>query len=612
LSDDLLSYYDRELAYFRRLSGEFAKNHPKAATALELGPEGSEDPHVERLIMAFAFLTARIRHKLDDDFPELTDGLLATLYPHLAAPIPSLSIVQFDLDRGETSLTQGYLIKRHAMLESEPVRGESCRFRTAFNTTLWPIDVAAAELGVLPSSAAFRPEGATGLLKLKLACFDPAMAFRELELSRLRFYLNGQAQYVYALYELLFNHTVEVTVTAGGEERRLGADALQTVGFAGDEALLPYSPRSFPGYRFLAEFFAFPRKFCFVDLAGFSPDVLGAAAGSELELRFYLDQTATDLEETVSADTFRLGCTPVVNLFERHAEPILLTHTETEYHVVPNRRALRSTEVYSIDRVTATDPGGGEHEYQPFYSFRHALGRDLQETFWYAARRPSSQEEHKVDHGSEMYLTLVDLGFSPSAPADWTVHVDVTCMNRDLPRKLPYGGGQPVLRLDEGGPLAGIQCLIAPTATVRPERRRGAMWRLVSQLSLNYLSVADPEGKPDALKEILKLYDFTDSPEAKARIQGIAGVESRRTISRVRADLGGAGDAVVRGVEVTVEFDEKRYADNSLFLFATVLERFLALYCSVNSFSQLSIRTTQRRDEVLRQWKPRAGERVLL
>ena len=192
------------------------------------------------------------------------------------------------------------------------------------------------------------------------------------------------------------------------------------------------------------------------------------------------------------------------------------------------------------------------------------------------------------------------------------MHVDVTCTNRDLPGQLPYGGDQPILKLDEGGPLSGISCLAAPTPTRRPERRRGAMWRLISQLSLNYLSIADPEKKPDALREILKLSDFADSPDTRAKIEGIASVESQRAVARLRGARGAGSDAHCRGVEIKILFDNKKYADHSMFLFATVLERFLALYCSVNSFSQLTVGTIERKDEVVRQWKPRTGERVLL
>ena len=614
MTEELLSYYNRELAYFRRLSGEFARNHPEVATALELGPEASEDPHVERLIMAFAFLTARIRQKLDDDFPELTDGLLATLYPHCVAPIPSMSIAQFDLDRGETSLTEGYPIRRHAMLETEPVHGAPCRFRTVYQTTLWPFEVASAELGTLPASPPLQVQEAVSRLRIQLQCFAPDMAFEDLQLPKLRFYLKGQAQHVYALYELIFNHTLEVSIARSPDDEhpiRLGTQCLHTVGFHRDEAMLPYPARSFPGYRLLAEFFTFPQKFCFVDLVGLGPDLLGGF-GNRLEICLYLNRSSADLEKNIVADSFRLGCTPIINLFERRAEPIPLTQTGVEYHVVPNRRALRAHEVYTVDQVTATNPAGGDVEYQPFYSFKHARTRNEQETFWHATRRASSEQEHKVDCGTEVYLTLVDLGFAPSAPADWTMHVDVTCTNRDLPGQLPYGGDQPILKLDEGGPLSGIGCLVAPTPTRRPERRRGAMWRLISQLSLNYLSIADPEKKPDALREILKLSDFTDSPDTRAKIEGIASVESRRAVARLRGDRGAGSDVHCRGVEIKILFDDEKYADHSMFLFATVLERFLALYCSVNSFSQLTIGTIERKGEVVRQWKPRTGERVLL
>ena len=162
------------------------------------------------------------------------------------------------------------------------------------------------------------------------------------------------------------------------------------MGFERDEGMLPYSTRSFLGYRLLTEYFAFPQKFLFFDLAGLGRQVL-QKAGNQLEVFFYLNRTSVDLEQNVTADTFQLGCTPIVNLYRQRAEPIALTHTETEYRVVPDARRPLAHEVYSIDRVTATSPENEQVEYQPFYSFKHAADQRQQKTFWQATRRPAGQ-----------------------------------------------------------------------------------------------------------------------------------------------------------------------------------------------------------------------------
>jgi type VI secretion system protein ImpG len=276
--------------------------------------------------------------------------------------------------------------------------------------------------------------------------------------------------------------------------------------------------------------------------------------------------------------------------------------------VVPDARRPLAHEVYTVDQVSALSPDGESVEYMPFFSTKHGEGGP-RSRFWHATRRRAVPPEGQVDEGTEVYLSLVDLDFRVSAPADWTLDVQTTCLNRDLPHRLPFGGDQPHLHLTEGGALVSrVVCLTPPTPTLRPALKRGALWRLVSHLSLNHLSLVAHGAGAEALREVLKLYDYTDSEETRAMIAGIVDVDSRRVVGRARGE---GGEAVCRGVEVAVRFDEKRFAGSGLFLFASVLERFLALYCSINSFSRLTAVVEGRKGE-LRRWPPRMGEKVLL
>jgi len=611
MGNELLPYYNRELSYIRRLAAQFAEAHPKIAARLRLGADTSEDPHVERLIEAFAYLTARIRHKLDDELPELTESLLGVLYPHYQAPIPSMAIVQFDLDSGQNETTEGHTIARHTMLETESIQGEPCRFRTSYPVILHPIDLKAAVLARPPFRAPDSPwtKKAASVLRLTLACRAKGVRFADLNLGSLRFFLKGQAQHVFRLYELLFNHAQGMALANAANDAPilLGTDRLLQVGFERDEGLLDYPARSFLGYRLLSEFFAFPHKFLFFDLAGLDRRTL-ARIGNQLEIFIYLGQADPDVEQNLDADTFRLGCTPMVNLFPKRAEPIQLTHTEFEYRVVPDARRPLANEVYSVDRVVAVSPDGVQQEYRPFFSVKHALDARSAATFWHSARRPAEPTEGPVDNGTEVYLSLVDLEFNPSAPADWTLAVETTCLNRDLPHRLPFGGSQPRLQFTEGGALvSGISCLTPPTRTFRPALKRGTLWRLISHLSLSHLSLVDGSEQADALREILKLYDFADSAETRAMIDGVLSVRSRRIVSRVGRDLA-AG--FCRGLEVTVQFDEEKFIGSGLLVFGSVLDRFLALYCSINSFTRL-IALTKGREGVYRRWPPRTGEKLL-
>lgn len=603
MTDELLPYYNRELTYIRRLAAEFGHAHPKIAGRLRMAGDVIEDPHVSRLIEGFAYLNARIRQKLDDDFPEITDAFLNVLYPHYLAPIPSMAILQFI---PLPDLAGHHEIPARTRVETDPINGEPCRFQTCYPVDLWPLTVADAAFSSHTRLAPTIPRSreATAVLRITLKSTNKGVGFTQIGPERLRFFLSGQPQQVYPLYELLFNHVVQIAAMGkDGAITLLEANAILPVGFESDEGMLPYPPQSALGYRLLTEFFAFPQKFLFFDVTGLANAV--AHAGDRLELVFYLNRTFPDLDHSVRAETFALGCAPMVNLFRQPAEPISLTHSETEYRVVPDARREMATEVYSIEKVTAMAPNGQTAEYRPFYGVANGTHRDWAQTMWSAARRLSGPD----GPGTDMYLTLVDLGFSPVAPANWIVHVETTCLNRDLPGRLPYGGGQPHLQISEGtAPVSGLRCLTAPTRTLRPPLGPGSRWRLISHLSLNHLSLSNDSTGAGALREILHLYNFSDSADTRSMIEGVLSIASRRVTGRV---MSGDRSGLASGIEIRVEFDEQRFTGNSLYLFASILERFMALYSSINSFTRF-VATIKGRDGVLRKWPARAGERTIL
>ncbi|HXH08253.1 MAG TPA: type VI secretion system baseplate subunit TssF [Alphaproteobacteria bacterium] len=602
--DDLLIYYERELSYIRQLGAEFAAKYPKIAGRLLLEAEKSEDPHVERLIQAFAFLAARIHRKIDDEFPEITDALLGVLYPHYLAPIPSMSIVQFVLDAEQGKLTSGHHLPQGTPLYSQPVGGTPCRFRTCYPVTLWPIEVVAARLEE-PDRLRPAPE-AVAVLRVELRC-QGGTTVEQLDLHHLRFFLQGESALVYGLYELLFNNACCIQLRAPGDRGGiqhidLPRDSLRAVGFGAEEAVLPYTARSFVGYRLLQEYFAFPEKYLFFELFGLDHAVR-AGFRERLDVLIFLDRMPR-LEQPINAGTFRLGCTPVINLFEQIAEPIRLNQAQTEYRVIPDIRRQQATEVYAVTDVVSTSPHLRESvTFQPFYSIKHPVDHDQRRAFWYAVRRPSPR---KGDTGTELYLSLVDSHFQPTLPPIDTLTVHVTCTNRDLPGKLPFGGERGDFELEGAAPIARIRCLKKPTETIRPPLRRGAQWRLISHLSLNYLSIC--EGGREALQEMLKLYDYSDSAVIRQQIAGIVDVRSRRVVGRPPSM---PWNGFCRGLEVTLQFDEEKYVGSGVFLFAAVLEKFIGLYASLNSFTQL-VATTLQREEPLKRWPPRAGEQILL
>jgi type VI secretion system protein ImpG len=622
MRDELLGYYERELIFLRQLGAEFAEKYPKVAGRLVLEPDKCEDPHVERMIEAFAFLAGRIHLKLDDELPEITEAFLNVLYPHYLAPIPSMSIAKFSLDPAQGKLTTAYKIQRGAILYSRPIQGMPCRFRTAYPVTLWPIEVVSGAYESLDPISS-RGKWETAEIKIGLRCINGTRlsqlkAGQEQNapaLDSLRFYLNGEQQLIYPLYEAIFNNAVEVELKPRPSQRKtqklpspimLPPSCLKPVGFGSDEGMLGYTARSFPGYRLLSEYFAFPEKFLFFDVTGLSA-AAQAGFGELFDIIIHV-RNVTPTRTPAKAETFQLGCAPIINLFQKVAEPIDFTHQQHEYRVIPDIHQQMGVEIYSIDTVSSVAPNTeAVKEFQSFYSFGHSYDREQASSFWYATRRPSQRKE---DQGTEVYISFVDLNFNLRLPGVETVTVRASCTNRDLPSRLPFGSKEGDFEVENAGPLSRVRCLRKPTDTFRPPMRRGAHWRLISHLTLNRLSLVENHngGAPEALREILLLYDFMDSAATRKQIQGIDRVASRRVVRQTGSRI---GTGFVRGVETTIEFDENQYVGGGVFLFASVLERFLGLYTSVNSFNQMVARTKQREEE-LKRWAPRAGDQALL
>ncbi len=621
MQDDLLNYYRDELSYLRKLGAEFKAKYPKVADRLLLDENESKDPHVERLLEGFAFLAARVHRKIDDDFPEITDALLNVVYPHYLRPWPSCSIVEFVLSPMQSKLTAGYEIARGSALHARSAHGVTCRFRTCFATTLWPIEVTSAGWYTPDRlDPPVRSGGAAAVIRLQLSG-QPDVQLPKLEMDRLRFYLNGPQELPAAVYELLLNNCTQILLRDPKDHRRapvrLAPSRLQPAGFEEEEALLPFPRRSFDGYRLLREYFAFPQKFLFLEMTDMAEAL--STFDSTVEILFFLSpferQERRQMFETgVNERLFRLAATPAVNLFSQVAEPILLTRTRHEYRIVPDARRQQAMDIFSVDSVVTSSAGSEQVvEFDPLYSVRHRDVQGGKATFWYATRRPTPW---RSDGSSETHLSLVDLSRKPMIPDADAVTCRLTCTNRDLPSKLPFDGDDD-FELEGGGPIQGIRALVRPTKWLAPPAGNAAFWRLVSHLSLNHLSLGGDGGgrgrgespkSKEALQELLRLYEASSGDYADKQIEGIKGLWSRPKFARVASDH---GISFARGMEIELKLDEGNFVGAGAFLFATVLDRFLGMYTSINSFTQLSVRTEQRK-EVLRQWPPRSGRKILV
>jgi type VI secretion system protein ImpG len=609
---DLLPHYERELGFLAEHAGAFAERYPRIAGRLSTSGNLMEDPHVERLVQSFALLSARVHKRLDDDFPRVTEALLDVLYPHYLRPFPACSIACFEGGQGQ--LSGPVHIGRGAALQTRPVRGVPCRFTTAYDVTLLPLRVTGLRwtASVPAPEGTLLPKGATSLLSIDLALNSGQVRWEALAGSTLRVHLDGDTSAVTALREALLGHALSVLVERRSAQpwERLCDGPPRAVGFADDEALLPVDARSPQAYRLLTEYFAFPEKFNFIDL----PLPEQAPADQTLTLHLPMSGLRADspearLLEALTPKNLRLGCTPVVNLFSTRAEPIRLTQTRAEYPVLPDARRAYAFEVYAVERVyrvQQTPQGEQIQAFQPFFSLQHDdLLRDGEGSgrYWTLHRDETVAE---LSPGFESEISLVDLAFDPAMPHSDTLSLDVSATNRDLPSQISIGQSGGDLFMEGGSPAREIQLLRKPTRTERFTCDQGALWRLVSHLSVNHLMLSG--AGLDGLKELLRLYDLPRSSGTQRLLDGLLALDAQPAVAWVD---GQPFPSFVRGTQVRLTVDRDAFVGAGLHQFARVLDEFLGLSVHLNSFVQLQV-LCSRSGEVLVDCPRRTGEGPLL
>lgn len=590
-------YYQSELTALRQLGRRFAERSP--ALAPFLGQAG-RDPDVERLLEGFAFLTGRLRQKLDDELPELSHSLMQLLWPNYMRPLPAFSILQFDpLKRSGPALK----VERDTPIESVPIEDVRCRFRTCYPTEVMALDLAALNYSV---------KGDGSLLSLRLEMSADGH-LGELELSKLRLHFAGERYISQMLYLSLLRNLdgIELIPLDGAGKPidgvsgkpmafKIPGDRVKPVGFAEEDALIPYPLNTFRGYRYLQEYFAFQDKFLFVDVHGL--DILKALPEDTLkqmrglELRFDIRKSGI-MRMRPTLDNVKLFCTPIVNLFKHDALPIRLDGKQDEYLLLPAEYDLENCGVFSVETVTGWKPGGlGYQEYVPFESFEHDPSFDV----------PNSRPHYSIRQRSSLLHDGLDTYLSfgiRHTEAHETLSIELVCTNQNLPRKLKLG--QICMACEETPEFLSFRNITPATSSFAPPLNRDFLWKLISNMSLNYLSLADV----NALKVILETYDlprYYDQHAEKVSKRLLGGLKliKHHHVDRLHRGL------PVRGLRTELTIDPEGYiGEGDLFVFASVLNEFFALYASLNSFHELRVKSTQ--GEVY-QWTPRMGLQPLL
>lgn len=623
----LLRYYNRELQHVREMGGEFAREFPKIAG--RLGLEGFEcaDPYVERLLEGFAFLAARVQLKLDAQFPVFTQHLLEMIYPHFLAPIPSMAVVQLQPDLKESSLMAGVVVPRHTLLRGLTGRDDrtACEFRTAHDVTLTPLRV--DEVKYLETPAAIAATGvvvpprkaARAAIRMRFSVPD-GVTLNMLTLDEIPLFIAGADELPKRLYEQLLGNAVGFIFRAAGTQGPISevfdASQIRRKGFDDHEALIPYTGRSFSGYRLLQEYFACPERFLFVVLGGLRR-AMSRAQGTEFEIVVLLNRSVSSLHGAVDASNIRLNCSPAINLFPRRADRIHLDPGKVDYHIVPDRTRPMDYEIHSISQVEgfgdSVDP---EQRFLPFYGCDERTWHHRKAAFYSIRREPrmlSSRQKLQGARssyvGNEMFISLVDGNEAPYATSLRQLGMMLMVTNRDLPLTMPIGKSTTDFTLDSGAPVESIRCVAGPTKPRASIATGSSAWRLISHLQLNYLSLIEggQEDSAAAIREMLTLYCDEFDSAARRQIEGIKAVQSAPVVRRVPVP---GPITYGRGLEITLTCYDGAFEGTGAFLFGAVMQEFLARYVSINSFSETVLRTVER-NEVAR-WPASLGKRHVM
>jgi len=623
----LLEYYDRELQYMREMGGEFARDFPKIAGRLGLDAFECADPYVERLLEGFAFLAARVQLKVDAEFPRFTQHLLEMVYPHYLPPTPSMAVVQVMPDLNESALAAGFTIPHGSQLRSGIVEGEqtACEYRTSHDVTLWPLEMIEAQYLGGPGEVAGlgipKKQGVKAGLRLRLRC-TAGLQFAKLPLERLPLFLRGGETAV-KLYEQFTANLLEIVVQPASRPFKWKAGSLpgtsvRRMGFEDDQAMLPWTMRSFQGYRLLHEYFSFPERFLFVELTRLQ-SALGGCEDDSLDLVFLFDRSDPELVDVVDVSHVNLFCTPAINLFPKRCDRIHLSHRATELHIVPDRTRAMDFEVHSVTKVLGFgDRADPEVEFLPFYKVLDRHVQHMAEAFYTLYRdyrRLSARQlsgSRSTYTGSETFISLVDAMEAPWSGSLKQLGVETLCTNRHLPLRMPVGAYSSDFTLQSGGPYDSVRCVAGPTPPRASNALKDVAWQLISHLALNYLSLADNDEElgAAALRQILSLYGDNSDPVMRKQVGGVQSISARPVVRRIEFPKAANAPIPVtfgRGIEMTVLLDEAAFRGSGAFLLGSVLEQFFRKYVSINSFTETVI-TTPGRGEIMR-WPVKIGSR---
>ncbi|WP_121632429.1 type VI secretion system baseplate subunit TssF [Tropicibacter alexandrii] len=629
--------YNTELALLKERARDFAQEYPGLADRLGGLLEENLDPTVAGLLEGSAFLAARVQLKMAEEFRGFTREMLDQLLPGLMEPTPSVMMVRARVPCDDPDVVNGVHFDRGDYIEARYLDAEKrvpCRFSLSGPLSLWPLEI--AELRYLSSPGqvgAVGQEIAKGTragLLLDIARLgiggvaDGTANLTELTADALTFRLMGPFEDAVALYEQIFCGRVRASLrwqNALGDDvfMTLPPHAIEQIGFGEDEQVLRHDARLFRGFALLRDMFVFPRSFLGFRLTGLR-NLWPRIPGANLQLVFEFDTSNHRLATQLDRDHLTLNAAPAINLFEETAGSIRLDRKRHEHVVTPLSSPVTHYEFHRLTDVLAHYKGSQNWtRVLPLYALPKDGSNPRTALYFTQRRRRRRQTSQELRHGVSRYRyrgteTLISLYEPPDEEPAQRLEVRGLCSNRHLPEYLPIKQGSDDFYFCDETSIK-LACIEGPTlprdsladlenSTAHRNKAGDVYWRLISHLSLNAYGILGRDGTESAaaLREMLTLFADLSDTFTEAQIAGLHLVETRQVTASIPHP---EGYHTARGVEVTLTFDEDAFEGSGVMLMGAVLDRFLAEYVSVNSFTKTVIRTRQRGH--VKTWPPRLG-----
>ncbi len=610
MDTELLKFFNTELYYLREAAAGFAEKNPQIAQQLSLEGFTCSDPYIERLLEGFAYLAARVHYELESEFEKFTQVLLNNIYPDYLMPFPSASIVKIKPDFSDDTLTKGVKIARHTVMNTlhRSSSGTPCTFTTTQDVMLWPIKIIDAYYstdklynlkdigsGGMPKSALHIELNTTGGIK-----------FSELPVDSLDFHLHGASMKVLMdIYEQIFADLLAVVIEFEGEDSKnyriklpdIGKQ-VEDIGFKEEQSLLPHNLRNLNVYRMLKEYFCFPKKFMFFRLSKLQ-DSLRQIDSEKIKLSFIFKKDNSFLESGIGKNNISLFCTPVINMFKKRLDRQLITDQKTEYLINADNVKLSDYELLKIEGVEGFNKFNNRTiNFRPFYQVSEYDKFTKEKSRYFNYRRQLITDNEKRKHGSETYLSIVDIHSLFSTEQMSEIAITALCSNRLVPENIQISSASTKtdFSMNEQYPIIGVKFIERPTSPNYSSIESVSHWAVINHLKVNYKNIL--KDNTEVIKDLLKLYATNEKLRDRKQIGGVNYAKATKDIMCIECKHGVSFGS---GLLFDLGFEESYYSDSGYFILAHIIHLIIESSMSINSLIRTSVSSDIRGE--IKQWK---------